>query len=116
MKRLFCEDLLYKYVDSNYRDFFCPTIYYVFLNGLQWTDTQSLISLCFRHSCNLVCKSAAKDFLEEVFGKNLMTPVIVVQPFMSRVFHHCLVWGSLTEPVTLALNILLCQSYCCTNA
>ena len=107
MKRLFCEDLLYKYVDSNQGDFF-RTIYYVFLNGLQQTDCQLFISLYFGHSCNLVHKSAAKDFLEEVFGKKLVTPVIVVQPFMLRIFHHCLLWALLTEPVTVALNILLC--------
>lgn len=53
-------------------------------------------------------KSAAKDFLEEVFGKKLVTSVIVVQPFMLRIFHHCLLWALLTEPVTVALNILLC--------
>lgn len=30
-------------------------------------DGQSFLFLWFRHSCNLVCKSAAEDFLEEVF-------------------------------------------------
>lgn len=44
------------------------------LMDLNRLDGQSLISLWFRRSCNLVCKSAAKDFLEEVFGKKLMTP------------------------------------------
>jgi len=63
-----------------------------------------------------VHKFAAKDFLEEVFEKELVTPVIVVQPFMSRIFHRCLPWVFLTEPGTAALNRLLCWSYCYTNA
>lgn len=59
-------------------------------------------------------KSGAKDFPEKVFEKTLMTPVRVVQPFMWRIFHHCLLL--LAEPVTVALNTLLCQAFCYTNA
>lgn len=32
----------------------------VFPNGLQWTYCQLFVSLYFRHSCNLVCKSVAQ--------------------------------------------------------
>lgn len=72
--------------------------------------------LCFRHSCSFLYKSAAKGFLEEVFGKKLITPVIMVQPFLSIMFHYCLVWMLVRKLVTVALNVLLCQVYCYINA
>lgn len=92
----------------------CSVLLYIvfFLNRLQWADCWSFISLYFGYSCIFVHKSGAKDFPEKLFEKILMTPVRVVRPFTWSIFHHCL--SLLAEPV--ALNTLLSQTHCYTNA
>lgn len=92
----------------------CPTVYYIFPNRLQQADCWAFLSLYFGHGCIFVHKSGAKVFPEKVFEQTLMTPVRVVQPFMWRIFHHCLLLFA--EPVTVALNTLFSQAYCYTNA
>lgn len=71
VKRQFCEDLLYKYFDSNRVRIFCPTIYYIFLNRLQQASVVGHSYLCILDIVAFLCiNQVLKTFLKRFLKRH----------------------------------------------